>query len=36
MDPEAVLQLVDQPGVDVLAADVKARLLRVMSAISPK
>ena len=36
MDPEAVLQLVDQPGIDVLAADVKARLLRVMSAISPK
>ena len=36
MDPEAVLQLVDQPGIEVLAADVKARLLRVMSAISPK
>jgi uncharacterized protein (DUF302 family) len=34
MDPEAVLQLVDQPGVDVLAADVKARLLRVMAAVS--
>ena len=34
MDPEAVLQLVDQPGIDVLAADVKARLLRVMAAIS--
>lgn len=34
MDPEAVLQLVDQPGIDVLAADVKARLQRVMAAIS--
>ena len=34
MDPEAVLQLVDQPGVNVLAADVKARLLRVMAAVS--
>ena len=34
MDPEAVLQVVDQPGVNVLAADVKARLLRVMSAVS--
>ena len=34
MDPEAELQLVDQPGIDVLAADVKARLLRVMAAIS--
>lgn len=34
MDPEAVLQLVDQPGIDVLAADVKARLLRVMAAVS--
>jgi hypothetical protein len=36
MDPEAVLQLVDQPGIEVLAADVKARLQRVMAAISPK
>lgn len=34
MDPEAVLQLVDQPGIEVLAADVKARLLRVMAAVS--
>ncbi len=34
MDPEAVLQLVDQPGIDVLAANVKARLLRVMATIS--
>ncbi len=34
MDPEAVLQLVDQPGIEVLAADVKARLQRVMAAIS--
>jgi uncharacterized protein (DUF302 family) len=34
MDPEAVLQLVDQPGVEELAVDVKARLLRVMAALS--
>ncbi len=34
MDPESVLQLVDQPGVEVLAADVKARLNRVMAAVS--
>lgn len=34
MDPEAVLQLVDQPGIEVLAADVKARLHRVMVAVS--
>ena len=34
MDPEAILQLVDQPGIDVLAADVKARLLRFMLAVS--
>lgn len=34
MDPEAVLQLVDQPGVEELAADVKARLQRVMAALS--
>ena len=34
MDPESVLQLVDQPGVEVLAADVKARLHRVMAAVS--
>jgi uncharacterized protein (DUF302 family) len=34
MDPEAVLQLVDQPGIEALAADVKARLLRVMAALS--
>ena len=34
MDPEAVLQLVDQPGIEVLAADVKSRLLRVMAAVS--
>ena len=34
MDPEAVLQLVEQPGIEVLAANVKARLLRVMAAIS--
>lgn len=34
MDPDAVLQLVDQPGIEVLAADVKSRLLRVMAAVS--
>jgi len=34
MDPEAVLQLVDQPGIELLAADVKARLKRVMTAVS--
>ncbi|MFY8052486.1 MAG: DUF302 domain-containing protein [Armatimonadaceae bacterium] len=34
MDPESVLQLVDQPGVEILAADVKARLHRVMAAVS--
>jgi len=34
MDPESVLQLVDQPGVEELAADVKARLQRVMAAVS--
>ena len=34
MNPESVLQLVDQPGVEVLAADVKARLHRVMAAVS--
>lgn len=34
MDPESVLQLVDQPGVEELAADVKARLHRVMAAVS--
>jgi hypothetical protein len=34
MDPEAVLQLVEQPGIEALAADVKAHLLRVMAALS--
>ena len=34
MDPESVLQLVDQPGIEVLAADVKARLHRVMATVS--
>jgi uncharacterized protein (DUF302 family) len=34
MDPQVVLQLVEQPGIEMLAADVKARLLRVMAAIS--
>ena len=33
MDPAAVLQLVEQPGVDTLAQDVKARLQRVCDAV---
>jgi uncharacterized protein (DUF302 family) len=33
MDPAAVLQLVEQPGVDALAQDVKARLQRVCQAV---
>ncbi len=33
MDPAAVLQLVEQPGVDSLAQDVKARLQRVCDAV---
>lgn len=34
MDPAAVLQLVDRPGIDALAQDVKARLERVRDAIA--
>lgn len=33
MDPEAVLKLVDKPDVAPIAAEVKARLQRVMAAI---
>lgn len=33
MDPAAVLQLVDQPGIDQLAQDVKSRLQRVRDAL---
>jgi uncharacterized protein (DUF302 family) len=33
MDPEAVMALVGDPGVEPLAADVKARLERVMAAL---
>ncbi|MDH3613599.1 MAG: DUF302 domain-containing protein [Gammaproteobacteria bacterium] len=33
MDPEAVLSLVDNPGVEPLAGEVKARLERVLAAI---
>jgi uncharacterized protein (DUF302 family) len=33
MDPEAVLSLVDNPGVEPLAKEVKARLKRVMNAL---
>lgn len=33
MDPEAVLRLVDHPGVPALAGQVKQRLLRVMNAL---
>jgi uncharacterized protein (DUF302 family) len=33
MDPNAVLQLVDRPGVDEIAAEVRARLVRVMDAL---
>lgn len=34
MDPSAVLQLVDQPQVDTLAAEVRARLERVRDALA--
>lgn len=34
MDPAAVLQLVEKPGVETLAAEVKERLLRVRDALS--
>jgi len=33
MDPESVLSLVDHPGVAPLAAEVKARLERVLAAL---
>ncbi len=33
MDPEAVLSLVDNPGVEPLAGEVKARLERVLAAL---
>jgi uncharacterized protein (DUF302 family) len=33
MDPEAVLSLVDEPGVASLAAEVKSRLERVMATL---
>lgn len=33
MDPEAVLQLVDKPGVEALAHEVRERLGRVMAAL---
>jgi uncharacterized protein (DUF302 family) len=33
MDPDAVLQLVDRPGVHEIAAEVRARLVRVMDAL---
>ena len=33
MDPEAVLSLVDNPGVEPLAGEVKARLERVLAAV---
>lgn len=34
MDPEAVLELVKKPGVDELAREVKAHLLRVRDSLS--
>ncbi|HSO06175.1 MAG TPA: DUF302 domain-containing protein [Pelomicrobium sp.] len=34
MDPQAVLKLVDNPGVATIAADVKARLERVRDSIA--
>lgn len=33
MDPESVLSLVNDPGVEPLAADVKGRLQRVLAAL---
>jgi uncharacterized protein (DUF302 family) len=33
MDPQSVLSLVDDPGVEPLAAEVKARLERVLAAL---
>lgn len=34
MDPKAVLALVDKPGIDTLAAEVRARLWRVRDSLS--
>jgi uncharacterized protein (DUF302 family) len=34
MDPQAVLKLVERPGIDVLAAQVRERLERVRDALS--
>jgi len=34
MDPNAVLALVEQPGVEVLASEVRERLMRVRDAIA--
>jgi uncharacterized protein (DUF302 family) len=34
MDPQAVLKLVEKPGVDALAAEVRARLERVRDALA--
>lgn len=36
MDPVAVLSLVDKPGVDELAEEVRSRLLRVREAVGGK
>ena len=36
MDPQAVLQLVDNPGVAGIAAEVRARIMRVRDAIAPR
>ncbi|MCK9530621.1 MAG: DUF302 domain-containing protein [Gammaproteobacteria bacterium] len=33
MDPDAVLELVDKPGINQLAREVRARLERVMAAL---
>jgi uncharacterized protein (DUF302 family) len=33
MDPNAVLKLVDRPGIGVLAAEVRARLERVLASL---
>jgi hypothetical protein len=34
MDPQAVLDLVEQPGIHELAGEVKARLERVRDSLS--
>jgi len=33
MDPASVLELVDRPGIEELAGEVRSRLLRVMNAL---